>query len=785
MTTDWGSLARHARLAVLATLAGWVTLLSWRVLTVDFAAVAVPLAFLGVLVAGTGALARWRRLPMGVVVPLQVVLAALVVTATTTGSFLPTPTNLDDMLTALGEAAESARAFAAPVPANAPPVHPLLLVGGAAVLVLMDLLVGTLRRAPVSGLVLLTAYTLPVTVTGTGVSWWVFVVAATLFLATIFVQHNDQLAAWGRSAEDESSHFSVRTGAVTTTATSLGAAAIGLALVTAAVVPTMQMALFEGAGPGTREVEVKNPIVDMRRDLSRGQDVPLLWVATEGPRPDYLRLSVLTRFVDGRWTPGDRDIPETQGATGELPPLEGVSVAVPRQESNYRVQVSGDFESTWLPTASQVTRINAGPDWRYDTTTRDFIAAEDDVTTARRTYSYTGVTLEHDADAMNAAVSGAGAVRSIFTETPSSLNNEIRRLAASVTAEAPTRYQKAQALQDFFRVNGGFRYDVRQAESLGDSSADLLAFLDEEDGRVGYCEQFAAAMAIMARTLGIPSRVAVGFLQPRRADNGSWEYSAWDLHAWPELYFPGSGWVRFEPTPPDRASDVPAYTTAEFEAASESASPNAPRSEELLPERGETPEEEAAAEDGGGSTVPWAAIVLGLLGLGIVTLLLLTPRLLRRSRRDRHLAGGVEGLWAELRATAVDLGHAWPYGRSPRRTGEWVGSLLAAPATGEHRADRPAHGRDRAPEAAQALDRLVSALERSRYSRAGTGPGEGLRADADVVVESLRAGVPTRAQRRAEWWPRSVVGTVRRPRRARIVAASGAPVTKRVDELVG
>ena len=97
-----------------------------------------------------------------------------------------------------------------------------------------------------------------------------------------------------------------------------------------------------------------------------------------------------------------------------------------------------------------------------------------------------------------------------------------------------------------------------------------MAFLDD---RVGYCEQFAASMAIMARVIGIPSRVAVGFLEPDKATNGSWEFSAHDLHAWPELYFPGSGWVRFEPTPQDRATEVPGYTDAEFEAVTESPSP--------------------------------------------------------------------------------------------------------------------------------------------------------------------------------------------------------------------
>ena len=155
----------------------------------------------------------------------------------------------------------------------------------------------------------------------------------------------------------------------------------------------------------------------------------------------------------------------------------------------------------------------------------------DDVTTVDRTYDFSGVQLTYDAEAMNKAVSGAGSVSGIFTDVSPNLSNEIRRLAASVTADAPTRFQKAQVLQQWFREDGGFRYDRRQVESAGSGGADLLAFMDE---RVGYCEQFAASMAIMARVLGIPSRVAVGFLEPEKATNGAWEFSAHDLHAWPD-----------------------------------------------------------------------------------------------------------------------------------------------------------------------------------------------------------------------------------------------------------
>jgi transglutaminase-like putative cysteine protease len=788
MRSSWSTLPHQLRVAGIAMLAAWATVLSWRVLTAGFAEVGFPLLFIGVVVAGMGALARWSRLPAAAIVAGQVVAGALLVLGTTTGSVIPTPDNVDSFLAALRDALETSRNYAAPVQRGVPPVHPLLLVGGALVVVLVDVIACTLRRAPVAGLVLLAAYTLPVAVTGDAVSWWLFAAVAALFLTLVFIQHSDHVTSWGRAADGDRGSFSVRTGAIGNTALALGATAIALAVVVPAAVPTMSMSVFDGNGPGSREVEVHDPMVDLRRDLRRGEDVPLLWVTTPGPRPTYLRISVLSRFTGSEWTPGDREIPESQAATGALPPLDGVATTLARREYKYDVRVGPDFESTWLPTMSQATRIAASSDWRYDVNTRDVIAAREDVTTADSTYDFTAVELAYNAQSMNAAVSGAGSVAGIFTDVPSGLNNEIRRLAASVTADAPTRFQKAQLLQQWFREDGGFRYDRGQVPSAGSGSADLMAFMDD---RVGYCEQFAASMAIMARVIGIPSRVAVGFLEPDRATNGSWEFSAHDLHAWPELYFPGSGWVRFEPTPQARATEAPEYTTAEFDPVTESPTPSASRSTELLPERGESPNADDGSADGDASSIPWVPVLAGLLGLGVVALLLLTPRLVRGARRRRRLAGDIEDLWVELRDVVCDLGHTWPAGRSPRRAGDWLGRLLATPVTDGARPDRPRRGRDQAPEAAQALDRLVVALERSRYARdPEIFTADRFREDLSLVEEALAAGVTPREVRRAAWWPASVVGR-RASWRSRPRATQGPGGTpdhetsRTVDELVG
>lgn len=773
--------------SALTALAGWATLLSWRGLTTDASRVLVPLALAAVVLGAVGATGRWLRVPGVVVVTGQLVFVALFLLVAVTGSPAPTPGNVGAFGDALAAAIGSAQAYVAPVPVGVPSVHPLLLIGGALTLLALDVTAGTLRRPPLTGLVLLAAYSLPVTLAAPGVSWWLFAIAAALFLAVLFVEHDEQLTRWGRGSnasdeeETDPAAFGVRTGAVRGAALVIGATSTALALALPLVIPTLELSLLDGRGPGQREIRVNDPTVDLRRDLRRDQDVPLLYVTTPERRPTYLRLAVLNRYAEGTWSPGDRDIPDSQVALGEMPALDGVALDVPRQRYPVRVRVSETFRSTWLPTTAHVAEIRASDQWRYDRSTMDFISLDDDVTTAGMSYQFTAVELDLDEESMDDAVSGASAVSSIFTEVPPSLPSEIRTLAAAVTGDAGTRFRKARALQQWFRETGGFRYDLGQVESLGSGGADLLAFLDEETGRVGYCEQFAASMAIMARTLGIPARVAVGFLEPRAVGEDSWEFSAWDLHTWPELYFPGSGWVLFEPTPAARAPRVPAYSQGDL-GDEPAASPSASRATEELPTRGPTssaPAESAdAGEDAGMSWGPVLGVAAG--GLAVLAVLLL-PLMVRRARRDRRLAGDVEDIWDELHCVMLDLGHRWLVGRSPRESGAWIGGHFGAPGAAEEGTERPRRGCELAPEAAGALDRLVGHLERARYSRSAPRPDpDELRADLAAVTQALTDGVSRRIRRRATWWPRSVL----RPPRQRTAEASATVATRQGATMV-
>lgn len=767
-----GGLGPTLTLAAVAAATTWVSMLSWRGFSVSYGRFLGPLLVLGIVIAGVGAFARWWRLPIAVVIGLQVVASGLVASAVLSGSPVPIGAAWGRLVESFSAALTSSQEYAAPVPAHVPGVHPLLIAGGLLCLLLVDVLACTLRRVPLAGLPLLTIYSIPISLVGGGVSWWVFTLTAAGFMGLLFLQESEQVARWGRPlGEDpavaDPSGFGVTTGAIRASAGTIGGVATALAVVLPLLIPTLNLHLFDfGRGNGDgNNISITNPMTDLKRDLVQGNDTPLLRFTTDDPHPDYLRISVLNRFSNNEWSSGDRDVPSTNLADGELPQLTGVSPTLNRTEHHYEVSVYQNFSSTWLPTMSPITSINAAGDWRYDGSTMDFIAGKDGLDTAGLNYSMTGAKLALSVDSLVNATASSGLVSKAYTETPPGMPSLVRTLANDVTQNAPSRFEKAVALQNWFRDKGGFTYDTRVAS--GNGTDELVSFLSETgDGRTGYCEQFSSAMAVMARMLGIPSRVAVGFLEPSRIGPKTWEYSAHDLHAWPELFFPGSGWVRFEPTPAGRAATVPSYTTQVVPAIDPVGPSGNPTASDELPSRGASasasPTKAAAASSRGdsGSSFPWLGLLGGFGTAALAALVLLLPRSLRRRRREGRLAGGPEEAWAELRATALDLGVPWPEGRSPRDTRRHLADHLGRPVE-EGTAERPAHGAEVAPEAVSALDRVVRELELLRYARGSGDPGD-VRADVETCLLALEGGASRSARRRAAWWPRSVVSGLRR-----------------------
>jgi transglutaminase-like putative cysteine protease len=146
-------------------------------------------------------------------------------------------------------------------------------------------------------------------------------------------------------------------------------------------------------------------------------------------------------------------------------------------------------------------------------------------------------------------------IRESYLQLPRELDPRIPDLARRSTASANNAYDKAMAMEAYLRRN--YRYTLNLT---GSPSRDPLAhFLFES--RAGHCEYFASAMAVMLRTIGIPSREVNGFLPGEYNDlGGDYIVRASDAHSWVEAYFPGSGWITFDPTPPGPDQDSGMFT---------------------------------------------------------------------------------------------------------------------------------------------------------------------------------------------------------------------------------
>ena len=144
-----------------------------------------------------------------------------------------------------------------------------------------------------------------------------------------------------------------------------------------------------------------------------------------------------------------------------------------------------------------------------------------------------------------------------YLQLPPTLPQRIGELAEEVAGPYDNAYDRATALQEYLRREIAYNEDIEPPPGDRDG-IDYLLF----DSQEGYCNYYASAMVIMARAVGIPSRLAVGYMGGDFDEETGWyEVRERDTHAWVEVYFPRYGWVEFEPT----ASEPPVGRPLEAE----------------------------------------------------------------------------------------------------------------------------------------------------------------------------------------------------------------------------
>lgn len=489
---------------------------------------------------------------------------------------------------------------------------------------------------------------------------------------------------------------------------------------------TREARVDSGVGTGL------NPLIDLGDDLRRDDTVQALSYVTDAPGGLYLRLATLDEFNGINWEPDARTEPENDVA--EFPPAPGLTDAIPRASYSATIEVQ-ELGGHWLPVPYPATAVEGVEGtWRWEP---DGLAVRSTGADARE-QQYDVTFLDIQPDRAQLTADAEPDVPSRYLDLPEPLPEAIVETAELVAGTGST-YEKAVALQAFF-ADGDFAYSVQAPVEQGYDGSGVGVIERFLELRSGYCVHFASSMAVMARVVGIPSRVVVGF-QPGESQlvEGvqGFEVSSADLHAWPELYFEGIGWLRFEPTPgrgalPDystlEAIDDP--ETPEFEGVNPSAAPVAtPTAAPDLPDEVPTGGGNVVVEEQNPAPII-TAVALFLLALALSPAGLRVVVRLRRMRSVR--TGDAAAAWAEIRDTAHD--HDWvaPDSETPRQLGSRLAIVVGA----------------------EPVARLQDGVESAAYDR----PGSGAMSVEDVAElrHAIAAAAPFWVRVRAIFLPPSL-----------------------------
>ncbi|MEU6894497.1 DUF3488 and transglutaminase-like domain-containing protein [Streptomyces sp. NPDC046557] len=696
---------------------------------------------------------------------------------------------LTDFGSLFGQGVRDVGEFAIPAPTT-DGIRMLLLSGVLLIGLLVDLLAVTVRSAAAAGLPLLALYSVAAGLSaGRGGAWLSFVMAGCGYLLLLLAESRDRLAQWGRvfgGAAPGSGGVGSGGEAVAPVRTGrrIGAVALGLALALPLALPAMGGGMLGGGGDGSGgagggTISAVNPLVSLQSSLNAQDNRVVLRYRTDSPQlsEQYLRILALDEFDGVKWQASGRPLTDVPP---RLPNPQGlVDPEIRRGASEVRTTVSAaeTYAQRYLPMPYPATQVDIGGKWRFEPVGRTLVGDQLGKDTYQNVqgaqYTVRSLLLQPTAEQLRHAPPTDPLVMNEYTRLPDNLPPVVGDTARRVTRGAKDNYTRAVMLQDFFAVSGGFRYDT--TVSSGTGSQAIARFLNDKEG---FCIHFSFSMAAMARSLGIPARVAVGFTPGTKQSDGSVNVTMRDAHAWPELYFEGAGWTRFEPTPRSGIS-LPDYSRADAPQTQPSAptalpSPNesqptaAPSQTDACPpdlkKLGECGAPVLGQDAGAGSGGVSALAVLGWTAGALMLLSLpLLPVVWRRRLRQRRLAArDVLLAWRELGDAAWDVNIPPDEALSPRRA---AGRIVER---GRLEGD-----------AARAVHRVAGAVERALYAPPGAeSPYEGPAGDVLVARAGLLAAVSRGTRLRALLLPRSAarVGWALSARWSAFVSALSARV---------
>ncbi|SDO97789.1 Transglutaminase-like superfamily protein [Microbacterium sp. ru370.1] len=690
-------------------------------------------AVLSAAVLAAGLLVRLAQLPAVVASIVEaavwiVVLTLLFGRSTALLGVIPTPATFASVPGLLSGAAEEIRLGVAPVPPETGLSFLLVAAVGGLALVL-DHVVLTARMPLLAGVGLVAVSLIPTIAipADVDVAGFVLLAAALLFLLRVDTRARAAVQARHRPIARTASG---RLG-VSATAVAVAVVAVIVAVVATPLLPQPGLRFATGGSGGTGTTI--NPNLELGNDLRQPREVDVLTVRTTAPTAPYLRAVTLSRFDGAVWSPDSADTVAVPDDGAVFSPVEA-DAEIARADWTTDVTVDA-LDSPWLPVpypASTVTGLDG--EWLGMPQNRTVVTRAG--STRDQQYEVQASVPRPTLEQIRSRPVGDTGLGADVTALPADVPAVIGDTAREVTAGTSNPYDALLAMQTWFR-SSAFRYSLDAPVDAGFDGAGLDAVADFLQVRAGYCVHYASAFAVMARTLGMPSRIVVGYLPGTASgipQQGGTEYTVTSsqLHSWPEVYFQGIGWVPFEPTnslgvPTNFASGSTSNGgTTPTSPGQDAAAPDAqPSTAPSAADRGDV----GAVDTGGASTsarpgaawVPVGIVVLALLVAAFV------PALLRIVRRRRRLnaagAGDAVAAWTALQEDAVDFGILAPGAESPR--------AFAARLIDDHGVD------------ADDVGVLSEALERVSY--AGDAPDAANGPALAAAVDRIRAGLFARA----------------------------------------
>ena len=670
-----------------------------------------------IVVAATGALTRLRPLPVpaclaGTVAGLLLYLNLVFEARHSLLFVIPTPDSLTRLFKLVGTGVEESHSHMAPVPNLAGLL--LLAAGGVGIAAVMaDLIAVRLRSTALAGLPLLVLFTVPVMMNASHdqfATGLVFCLGGAGYLAMLSADGRERIRVWGRLVSlwrPAPRHVGPDTRALAAAGRRVGLASIVLALCVPLLLPGLHPSKLFSSGPGIggnggggsgQFLSLPSALTQTVTQLHESRPSTVLTYITNASQDqqdsdaEYFRQYVFDTLGDAGWQVNDYAANTVQ--IGSLPSPAGLTDAAAAQTVTTTVTASRNFPSpgaqpTFLPLPYPAVQIYAPGKWLADP---DLMVYSTSDSIAGRSYSVASFAVDPSQAQLEAVprlVKTAALLGDL--QLPSSYRaTALKKLADGYTAGQTSEFDKVDSLANWLS-GGQFSYNLNAASLNG--AASLLNFLTKT--KTGFCVQYAYAMTVLTRLLGIPARFVVGYTAGTRLKNGSYEIKNTDAHAWTEVYFPTLGWIRFEPTPAGQGTaNAPNYMVGTVGRGQLGAAPpiiqatagaggniatNSNGASARHPEPGGGGP--TAASPAGRAGTPWAAVALAVLAAIVLAFVLIAtvappaqralsghpqaPRRRRPQSATTALAAAAAivlaalALYRLLARTGLDLGASW------------------------------------------------------------------------------------------------------------------------------